>query len=201
MRDMIDINEYTIPEIVEKSGLKAADAIFYLYDPTQDPSFRAILEPDAIKTSPLSQQEQLLSDVEMYLRRTLNLPPGEKIDTPLAIIACKSDCWKHLLGPEPLLPSVRNGRIRQENIRLNSDRIRNLIFNLTPQLCTTAENISNNVSYFAVSAYGAKPEVFMDELTGQTFYAPSDGKLTPSRVTDPMLWFLNSPEAGVFPWY
>lgn len=186
---------------VEKSGLKAADAIFYLYDPTQDPSFRAILEPDAIKTSPLSQQDQLLSDVEMYLRRTLNLPPGEKIDTPLAIIACKSDCWKHLLGPEPLLPSVRNGRIRQENIRLNSDRIRNLIFNLTPQLCTTAENISNNVSYFAVSSYGAKPEVFMDELTGQTFYAPSDGKLTPSRVTDPMLWFLNSPEAGVFPWY
>lgn len=187
--------------LVEKYGLKGADAIFFVYDPTQDPTFRGVLDSLHGSTVPLRQQEHLLSDVEMYLRRTLNLPPGEKTNIPLAIIVSKSDHWKHLLGPEPLLPVVRNGRIRQDNIRLNSERVRNLLFNLTPQICTGAENLSANVSYFAVSSYGARPEQFMDELTGETFIAPSDGKLTPSRVTEPMLWFLNTPEAGVFPWY
>lgn len=185
--------------LIEKDCLKAADAIFFIYDPTQDPAFRSILRDEMTPiTKKISQQEQLLSDVEMHIRRTLNLPPGEKISTPLAIIVSKSDSWKHLLGPEPLRPAVRNGRIRTENIRLNSERIRDLIFHLSPQICTGAENISQNVRYFSVSSFGSAPKEWTDELLGGSYVAPESGKLNPIRVTEPVLWMLNSPDSGIF---
>ena len=144
-------------------------------------------------------QSQQLADIETHLRATLHLPPGEKLHAPLAIILTKSDVWKDLLGPEPLLPAVRNGRFKPENIKRNSARIRNLLFKIVPEICTNAEAISDKVCYFAVSSFGSQPESYFDDFTGEEYISPIGGKLAPVHVTDPALWMLYSADNNLFP--
>lgn len=181
-----------------------SDVIFYLYDPTLDPAFRDVIKdftslPMQATSAGVCSQSQLLAGVEMHIRTMLNLPPGEKIHTPIYVIVTKCDTWKQLLGPEPLLPTVRNGRIKPQNLIRNSTRIRDLIFHLAPEICSQAESLSSSVFYFAVSSFGTQPEEFTDALTGLNYIAPAGGRLSPFHVTDPVLWFLYNTEAGMFP--
>lgn len=182
-----------------------ADAIFYLYDPTLEPSFREVIRDfatipqQAPGSNTVCSQSQLLSVAEMHIRTALNVPPGEKINIPISVIVTKCDIWKQLLGPEPLLPIVRNGRLKPQNLLRNSLRIRDLLFHLAPEVCSQAESLSTRVNYFAVSSFGNPPEEFSDELTGETYIAPAGGRLSPFHVTDPVLWFLYNTDIGMFP--
>lgn len=186
---------------MNREVLKEADAIFYLFDPTQDPSFRDIIT-DTIKGSQISsraicQQSILLTDMEMNLRKALNLPHGTKTNIPIALILTKSDVWEELLGPEPLLPIVRNRTLKPHNIMTNSARLRDLLFRIAPEISSKAEAISDRVCYFAVSSFGVQPDIFIDELTDESFIAPAEGKLTPTHVTDPFMWALHLYDTGV----
>lgn len=186
--------------IFEKNKLRETDSIFYLFDPTLEPAFREVLaEQKNPPSSMLVHQSQQLADIETQLRATLHLPPGERLHTPLAIILTKSDLWKHLLGPESLLPAVRNGRFKPENIKRNSARIRDLLFKIVPEVCTNAEAISDKVCYFAVSSFGSQPESYIDDFTGEEYISPIGGKLAPVHVTDPALWMLYSADNNLLP--
>ena len=106
-------------------NIRLASAIFFLFDPTSNPGFRALLKGSSdpqIKQNiyPPGRQSSLLAETEIRLRTELNLPPGRKINKPLALIIGKCDTWLHLLGPEPLLPIVRNNQIRMDNVDANS---------------------------------------------------------------------------------
>ncbi|MDO5469770.1 MAG: hypothetical protein Q4F38_00595 [Akkermansia sp.] len=184
--------------------LKVADALFFLFDPTTNPEFRALLKNEDDPQlrnclTPPGRQARLLADMEHRLRSALNLKPGQRVNTPLAIILGKSDAWRSLLGAEPLLPLVRNGQLKQENIIANSNRLRELLFRISPNICTNAEAVSDNVCYFAASAMGAAPVEFTDEETGDVVMGPASGSLNPFRVTDPLLWALSSLEPSLFP--
>ena len=179
-----------------------ASGIFFLFDPTSDAAFRKLIhegEDASLRLGAHMQERQafMLSEIEMRLRTTLHLPPDEKLDVPLAVIIGKCDTWQKLLGAEPLLPSVRNGQFQPKFVDANSKRLRQLLFNISPHICTNAEAISTNVRYFAVSSFGAAPEAFTDEKTGDVLLAPAGGKVRPVRVIDPMLWVLHCLEPGL----
>ena len=182
--------------------LAVASAIFFLFDPTSDAAFRKLISGEdeaSLKQGAHMQERQaiMLSETEMRMRTALHLPPDEKLDVPLAVIIGKCDTWQKLLGAEPLLPSVRNGQFQPKFIDANSKRLRQLLFNVSPHICTNAEAISSNVRYFAVSSFGAPPETFTDEQTGDVLLAPAGGKVRPLRVIDPMLWALHCKEPGL----
>lgn len=184
--------------------LKVADAIFFLFDPTTNPEFRALLrnEEDPQLRHCLNKagrQALLLTELETRLRAALNQKPGERVTTPLAIIIGKSDAWRSLLGSEPLLPIVRNGQLKPENIAANSARLRELLFRISPNICTSAEAVSDNVCYFAASAMGAAPVEFTDDESGEILMGPPEGTVKPFRVTDPFIWALSSIEPALFP--
>lgn len=184
--------------------LKVADGLLFLFDPTTNPGFRAILQDvkdPQIEQSlyPPGRQTGLLAEMEVRLRTALNLPPGLKVTTPLAIIIGKSDCWQHLLGPEPLLPIVHKGQVRPDNVAANSARLRELLFRIAPQICVNAEAISSSVCYFAASAFGHSPITFADEQTGAPLLGPQDANLTPRHITDPVLWLLSSQAPQLLP--
>ena len=184
--------------------LSVASGIMFLFDPTANPGFRQLLQES---TDPQlrnniyrpGRQAMLLAESEMRLRTRLNLPPSEKVDTPLAIIIGKSDTWIHLLGPEPLLPATRNGMFMTEHININSARLRQFIFNVAPHICTNAEAISSNVRYFAASALGESPVEFHDETSGTTLIGPASGQVHPVRVTEPLLWALHNVAPSLIP--
>lgn len=184
--------------------LSVASGILFLFDPTANPGFRQLLQES---TDPQlrnnlyrpGRQAMLLAESEMRLRTKLNLPPSEKLNVPLAIIIGKSDTWLHLLGPEPLLPAVRNGMFMHEHINVNSSRLRQLIFSIAPHICTNAEAISSNVRYFAASALGESPVEFRDEHSGTTLIGPASGQMRPMRVTEPLLWALHCVAPSIIP--
>ena len=182
----------------EAGHLEAASAIFFLFDPTADIAFRKIIKMDdgASKAKGRRVRERqalMLSDVEMRLRSALHLPPEKKLAVPLAIIIGKSDVWQDLLGPEPLLPSVRNGQFQPKFVDANSKRLREFLFNISPNICTNAETVSSNVRYFAVSSFGGETAEVTDER-GEAYCVPANGKVKPNRVIDPMLWALHCKE-------
>ena len=184
--------------------MSVASAILFLFDPTANPGFRQLLQES---TDPQlrnnmyrpGRQAMLLAESEMRLRTRLNLPPSEKVDTPMAIIIGKSDTWIHLLGPEPLLPATRNGMFMAEHVNVNSARLRQFIFNVAPHICTSAEAISSNVRYFAASALGESPVEFLDETSGATVIGPASGEVHPVRVTEPLLWALHNVAPSLIP--
>lgn len=181
--------------------LEAASAIFFLFDPTADIAFRKIIKTDG--AAPMAnghpkreRQALMLSEVEMSVRAALHLPPEKKLDVPLAVIIGKSDIWQDLLGSEPLLPSVRNGQFQPKFVDANSTRLRQFLFNISPNICTNAEAISKNVHYFAVSSFGSATVNTTDEH-GNSYTVPTDGKVRPNRVSDPVLWALYCKEPSL----
>ena len=186
----------------ENAGLlSVASAIFFLFDPTSDAAFRKLIYDGTDSNRQgihlRERQALLLSETEMRLRTALRLPPDEKLDVPLAVIIGKLDMWQKLLGAEPLLTSVKSGQFQPKFVEENSKRLRELLFNISPHICTNAEAISTRVCYFAASSFGAPPESFVDERTGETLLAPAGGKVRPMRVIDPMLWALHCKEPGL----
>lgn len=184
--------------------LSVASAILFLFDPTANPGFRQLLQES---TDPQlrnnlyrpGRQAMLLAESEMRLRTRLNLPPSEKLDVPMAIIIGKCDTWSHLLGPEPLLPAIRNGMFMPEHININSARLRQFIFNIAPHICTNAEAISSNVRYFAASALGESPVEFRDDRSGTILIGPASGSVHPIRVAEPVLWALHHVSPSLIP--
>ncbi|MCH5284797.1 MAG: hypothetical protein J1E42_04275 [Akkermansiaceae bacterium] len=167
--------------------LVAASLIIFYFDPTVDPAFRKLLSsedglPHPAADAPEQQQALLLSEAEMRLRTALHLPPGHKLQVPLAVVIGKSDTWQNLLGAEPLLPVVSNGQYRPALAEANSERLRQLLFSISPQICSNAEAISTHVAYFAASALGTPP-------AGEP--QPNAGKMHPDRVAEPLLWALH----------
>ena len=186
-------------------NLKQADSILFLFDPTSNPGFRALLKgisDPQIKHNLYSpgRQSSLLTETEIRLRSELNLPPGRKLNKPLALIIGKCDTWLHLLGPEPLLPIVRNNQIRMDNVDANSERLRKLLFRIAPQLCANVEAISSNVRYFAASSFGRSALEFTDE-NNETILGSPGAPLTPLRVTDAFFWSLCNLAPKLLPSY
>lgn len=184
--------------------LTVADAIFFLFDPTVNPGFRRLLQDNQdpqlrYNLHRPGRQAILLAESEMRLRTRLNLPPGKKLEIPMAIIIGKCDTWSHLLGAEDLLPITRHGMYIPENVDHNSARLRNFVFNIAPNICTNAEAISSNVRYFAASALGSSPIEITDEHSGAMLLAPVSGNIRPFRVTDPLLWALHCTAPSLIP--
>lgn len=183
----------TLSESSRKTLLQSPSGCMFLYDPCADDAFcRLLAEADA---RPTAQQEvpqsSMLSELELQLRMYQNTPLGSKMSLPLAVIIGKADLWQHLLGPEPLLPTIHNGKLISEHIATNSRRIRQFLFGINPSLCTNAEAMADEVRYFAVSSLGSSPSKFRDAETGEILYAPAPGELRPRGVTAPLLWVLS----------
>lgn len=175
-----------------------ASAVFFLFDPTQATSFNRLLKRES-GGGDAARQNFLLNDLEMKLRMRFNLAPPAKLPIPLAFIMCKKDVWQELLGPEPLFPAIYHGRLMNSCIQANSKRLRQLLFSISPQLCLSAESLSDTVCYFAVSSFGKEPVAFSDAQTGELRYAPESGAIQPEHVWDPLLWALSLLEPNLLP--
>lgn len=178
-----------------------ASAVFFLFDPTKSASFNRILPGGGTGTGmgATARQLSLLNSMEIQLRLRFNCPAPAKLPIPLAFIIGKKDVWQELLGPEPLLPVSNQGRLMPTCIQANSNRLRRLLFNISPQLCLSAEALTDNVSYFAVSSFGREPISFEDPDTGERHFAPESGTPRPEHVEDPLLWVLSQLEPDLLP--
>lgn len=169
----------------------ASSALFFLYDPTANRSFRRQLRrkrDPQLRSQATDEQDTILAEMGIRVKKLKAKDSHEQVDTPLAILAGKCDVWKSLLPPDSLcLPEDRP--LSEEEIERNSRLTRELLLEYCPTIVANAESISTCVRYFPISPLGHSPKEILDgPLQGKL--APAPRRLKPLLTTAPTLWAL-----------
>ncbi|MBK1877821.1 hypothetical protein [Pelagicoccus mobilis] len=166
--------------------------LLFLFDPSTSPAFRKLLRrkrDPQLRTQATDDQDTILSELGVRVKKMRALESFERIDTPLALIVGKFDLWQNLLPPDCLhLPEDRP--LTDQEIAENSSQVRQLLAKLCPTIVANAESISTQVTYFPVSSLGHSPkEIAEGPLAGRL--APNPKRLQPQLATTPVLWILS----------
>lgn len=174
--------------------ITSSKCIFFLFDPTANAEFRLRLkghpDPQLAFTERLDQQDIILTEMEVRIKRLLGLDSNSRLDTPLVMMIGKCDVWLPLLGPEKLRDVLANDVINASAVAANSKVLREFLTGICPQVVANAESLSREVVYFPVSSLGHSPLKLEDGRI-----APDPAKLNPQFVEIPILWaFSREPE-------
>ena len=176
--------------------LAQSRALLFLFDPTQDPRFRAVCRggdsPGATsRAARMSRQETILSEAAARIRRLSGLAQGSKYDHPLVIVIAKFDEWAHLLGvdddSDPWRAQGNMTGVDVEKIERMSGRLREILLKYCPETVTAAESFAKEVTYIAVSSLGGQME--LDPNSGLPGIRPRN--IRPHWVTVPLLYSIS----------
>ncbi len=171
----------------------SSSALFFLFDPAANVNFKNALsdypDPQLSIYGRLDQQDTILSEMEVRIKRIRSLDSKKRIDTPLAIIIGKCDMWKHLLR-EPLPELISEGMLNLSALERSSEILRRFLLEFAPNVVAVADGISTNTRYFAVSALGHSPQVIESGYCAGKI-APVVGKLAPIDIELPTIWALS----------
>jgi hypothetical protein len=186
-------------DTVESPGaqhIASSAAVFFLFDPTYNAAFRRRLrgcseDPQlTAKAAHLDQQDVILSETKVRIRKLLGLGPRDRIATPLAVLLGKCDTWIDLVGRENFRDPIRDGTLDLGAIDANSALIRQFLAPICPAIVGGAESLSSEVKYFAVSPLGHSPVRFTDSA-GVERLGPDPTQLEPMFMDIPTLWALS----------
>ena len=194
--------------------LSQSQVLLFLFDPTQDLRFRQACQgktsdPQMRQRSarldrerPV-RQEIILLEAAQRIRRYSGLAQHAKHPRPLVIVVTKYDCWSSLLHnkqlDDPWKTSSRTTMcaMNLQEVETTSQRVRALLWQLTPELVSAAEQFAERVVYIPVSATGRGPEV--DPTTGAFGFRPRD--MSPMWAEVPLLYALSRWMDNVVPYY
>ena len=170
--------------------ISAADALFFLVDPTTLPAFRQRLQahpdPQLKHQGRIDQQDVLLSELEIRIHKSMGLSVNEKIRKPLAILLGKCDIWMSLIDRTKFRQPIEGNLLSQDALLNNSNLVRQLLLELAPTIVANAESVANQVFYFPVSAFGHSPT----QLSNGSL-APDPNMIKPYLIEIPTLWALS----------
>lgn len=186
--------------------LARAKALMWLFDPTQDPRFRAMCapishDPQVIEATQTLRQETILSEAANRIRKHRGLSAYQRHDAPLLVLMGKSDIWAPLIGEdiatEPIVPAPAGGLATVDLARIESvsAALRNLLLKVAPEIVTAAEDLSQQVVYIPVSALGHSPEKSAEDGAGGLLIRPRD--IRPRWTTVPLLYSFARWSAGL----
>jgi hypothetical protein len=193
--------------------LGLSGALLFLFDPTQDLRFRRACEgrsadPQMAARTERTEREKgvrqdiILQEATERIRRQISLAYDAKHQRPLIVIVTKFDCWSSLLGestlPSPLILSKASDihGLNLSVVEELSARLRTILWELTPEIVSTAEAFAEHVIYIPVSAIGRSPEI--DPESQKLAVRPRD--IQPLWTEIPLLYVLASFTAGFVPW-
>ncbi|HET6249863.1 MAG TPA: hypothetical protein VFE47_19390 [Tepidisphaeraceae bacterium] len=177
--------------------LSKSRVLMFLYDPTQDPRFRARCQgassdPQLGGTSPTRRQETILVEAATRIRQYNGLPNTKKHDRPLLVIVPKADVWGSLIdldiSIEPIIEGAVSGGVLDgvdlDRIEAVSTKVRGLLMEIAPEFVAAAEDFCSHVVYVPVSALGCSPEL----QEGKEGFWVRPGRIRPQWITVPMLY-------------
>ncbi len=182
-------------DIEESPGamhVASSSGIFFLIDPAANRNFKMAIgdhpDPQLNIDGRLDQQDTILSEMEIRIKRILAIEPSKKIDTPLAILIGKCDIWQNLLD-EKLKNPIENGRFNLSIVNENSEILRKFLSKIDPSIAASAESVSTKTRFFAVSALGHSPQMLTEGMCAGKI-APIPSKINPLDVEIPVIWTL-----------
>ena len=185
--------------------LARSQILLALFDPTQDPRFRAQcssddpqlahgLRPGADKPVVLLRQETILREAAVRVRRYLGMSQDQRLRKPLVVVVPKFDIWADQAGvdieTEPYIDGDEDNPMRMDlrRVEATSKILRDLFRELCPEFVATAENLSEVVRYIPVSSLGTSPELV--RRAKQTFYGIRPKDIKPKWVSVPLTYCL-----------
>jgi hypothetical protein len=192
--------------------LARSKILFALFDPTQDPRFRAILRtndpqlthglrPDGRQQDVLDRQELVLREAALRIRRYLGLPQEQRLQRVMIVVVPKADVWKDLGGlslDEEPYAQQGDGQpilVRTDVVERTSDKVRSLLRKHCPEFVACAESVCEIVRYIPVSSLGRSPEL---AKRGQdAYYGIRPKDIRPMWVTVPLTYCLCKHAHGI----
>ncbi len=141
-----------------------AESILFLFDPTEDPRFRALLDlgqGTGSGVTRIHRQDMLLVEMVGRIRKYLGMSSGERLRKTIMVGISKADLLrKHL--PLSADPWVRSPGSAQGALDLNavfnmSQAARSLLQQYAPEVVATVESFADSVVYLPNSALGHNP--------------------------------------------
>jgi hypothetical protein len=192
--------------------LALSRALMFVFDPTQDPRFRQACvgkttDMQMVQRSERTQrearvhQETILHEAALRVRRYAGISQTAKYNRPLIVVVSKYDAWMSLLDNYELQPPWRMTAkgdfacMELETVEQVSQRVRKLLWKLTPEFVGAVEGFAENVLYVPTSATGCSPSV--DPKTGTVGFRPRD--LRPTWVEVPLLYVMAKYFEGLIP--
>lgn len=178
--------------------LARSQILLFLFDPTQDPRFRAACagkshDPQVTDATVTARQETVLHEAIRRVRRYRGLRETQKHNRPLLILVTKYDAWRDMMGDDFVLPDpvhTREGSslatMKTRVVEDVSKRLRDLLWEYTPEIVSAAEGFSTAVRFIPVSATGRAPE--RDPIQGRLGFRPRD--ISPQWVEVPLTYSL-----------
>ncbi len=183
-------------DIEESPGamhVASSSGIFFLIDPAANRNFKIAIgdhpDPQLTIDGRLDQQDTILSEMEIRIKRILAIEPSKKIDTPLAILIGKCDIWQNLLE-QKLGNPIENGCLDLATIDKNSEILRRFLSKIDPSIAASAESVSTKTRFFAVSSLGHSPQMLTEGMCAGKI-APIPSKINPIDVEIPVIWTLS----------
>jgi hypothetical protein len=186
--------------------LAMANAIFFLYDPTQDPMFRDACsavsdDPQVCNSKAMrdDRQEIIFNNMTTLIRKHAGLKSTQKHDCPIVVIVTKFDVWKPLITdknlPEPYIanPETSIKHLHTGLVERVSDKVRNLLLQYSPDVVSAAESFTDRVVYVPVSATGVSPK--FDEERAELGIRPVD--MQPVWAEVPLVYALAKWSDGI----
>ena len=141
-----------------------AEGIIFLFDPTEDPRFRQILnrgERHGVQPGRSQRQDILLVEMMGRIRKHLGMASGVKLKRPLVLGVSKADLLGDVLpldeNPWILQPDGHPAMVNLDEIHRMSQVTRELMDRYAPEIVATVETLAENVIYIPNSALGHNP--------------------------------------------
>ncbi len=188
--------------------LARSQVLFYLFDPTQDPRFRAACQgksndPQIVSSkAQVYRQDVVLHEAASRVRKYTGLKHGERHNRPLIIVVTKYDAWSGLLpgllDTPPFKPQKNSDMyaLDWDRVVATSKQVRELLWQHAAEMVSAAEGFAQEVIYVPISATGCSPVV--DDKGGIQGMRPCDIK--PMWVEVPMLVSLAKWAGGLVPY-
>ena len=172
--------------------------LFFLFDPTKDPRFRARCssdDPQLRRGARAQRQEMLLKEAFDRIRLHSGPGRGQRYSEPVIVVVTKFDIWRNLLkfpleAPWRRLKDHPVSVLDTDVVMMTSFAVRRLLADLCPEMVATVEGVAPRVVYVPVSALGHSPsEDPRNAGSGLLVVRPRDIK--PVWATTPMLCMLS----------
>ncbi len=191
--------------------LAKSSALMFLFDPTQDARWRnhCQITSKNREGQETMRQEAILQEAAARIRRYAGLRSDQKHKQPLIVIVTKFDSWSNFVADADLEEPLRQVKIPNadgqgyqtmsglevDKIEQQSQRIRKLLLNITPEIVTAAEGFCEEVIYIPVSAVGWR--VTVRDSDQREIMRPADA--IPFWVTIPYLYAMHRTCPGLIP--
>jgi len=145
--------------------LVRSSGIFFLFDPSKDPRFRAKCpssDPQMKDGAQVEPQETLLTESIARITRHSRSTDSGDLDRPIVVIVTKYDIWHSLLRyplPKPWrrTRSLATAGLDLDAIGVASVAVRHMLMQICPELVAAVEAHSSAVTYLPTSATGHSP--------------------------------------------